>query len=205
MQQKSPMTDTKKYLIVFPFSCKERTGYIIEKFFSDTTDFSHITHLASRWTGIEDFRIKLIMHRRKPVILPSSYSLKSFAAKIVQDHTEYRLISLIEQFLMLLELCGDMAGKTGINVVSLATRIKSFIKDFKVSHERFDFNDWFSEIQKYPWRYQENKYVVEQAFNVMQKYQNNLENNHLVDEDDLYKIAAEKIKDMNFDTVLLDG
>ncbi|MGC8804720.1 MAG: PD-(D/E)XK nuclease family protein, partial [Candidatus Ratteibacteria bacterium] len=199
------MTGTKKYLIIFPFSYKERTEYIVEKFFGDTIDFSRVTHLTSRWTRIEDFRIKLAMCKKKPSILPASYSLKAFAAKIVQDYTEHRLISQIEQLLLIMELCGQMVVKTGINAVSLATRIKSFIKDFKLSHEKLDFDGWFSEIQKYPWRYQENKNVVEQAFNVMKQYQNKLENNRLVDEDDLYRIAAEKVQDMNFDTVLLDG
>ncbi|HOK80310.1 MAG TPA: PD-(D/E)XK nuclease family protein [bacterium] len=199
------MTETKKYLVVFPFSYKGRTEYIVEKFFDDKVDFSHIIHLTSRWTRIEDFRIKLAIAKKTPLILPSSYSLKSFAAKVVQDYTPYRLISQIEQILLLTELCDQMAKKTGISAVSLATRIKSLIKDFKVSHERIDFDRWLSEIQKYPWRYQENKRIVEQAFDVMKQYQNKLENNRLVDEDDLYRIAAEKVKEMNFDTVFLEG
>lgn len=197
--------NNKRYLVLFPFSFKERTSFIIENFFKDTNDFSSVLHLTSRWTRIEDFRTRLFLCKKRPIIPPESFSLKGFAGKIVQEQTNYRLISSIEQFLMILELCQQMAEKLSINPVSLATRLKSFIKDFKVSCENFDFSIWNDEIEKFPWRYEQNKETVKLAVEVMQNYQNHLEKNFLVDEDDLYRVAAAQIEKMKFDTVILEG
>ncbi|MCM8764331.1 MAG: PD-(D/E)XK nuclease family protein [Candidatus Omnitrophica bacterium] len=195
----------RKVLVVFPFSSRNRTQYIIEKFFKERTDFSSVIHLTSRWARIEDFRTRLFLCIKKPIIPPASFSLKAFAAKIVQEHSQYRLISSIEQILILLKICSRVAEKTMIDPVSLAVKLKSFIKDFKVSWEAPAFDFWLAEVKRYPWKYEENKNVAIQALYIMREYQNYLEENMLVDEDDLYTVASEHLGKNNFDIVLLEG
>ncbi len=195
----------KRYLVLLPFFYKNRTGFIVEKFFDTTSDFSSVLHLTSRWTRIDDFRTRLYLLKKKPLIPPCSYSLKAFAGKIVQEKTGYRLISGIEQLLILLDLCGELAAKRKMSFVSLAEKVRSFIKDFKVSHEKFEFELWMDEIEKYPWKYEENRDLVKEVMKIMQNYQNFLEEKSLVDEDDLYRIASDYIEDLNFNTVLLEG
>lgn len=195
----------KKILIVFPFSFLNRTQYIIEKFFHDSVDFSSVLHLTSRWARIDDFRTRLILTKARAVIPPVSYSLKSFAGKIVQDYSNYRVISGIEQFLILLNLSIPISEKININPVSFASKIRSFIKDFKVGCEKIDFDLWLKEINSYPWKYEENKSIVEKAFTIMMQYQEYLEKNNLVDEDDLYRVATQAIEGMKFQNVLIEG
>lgn len=195
----------KNYLVIFPFSFRNRTTYIVERFFKNTTDFSSVVHLSSRWTRIEDFKTRLYLHRKKSVISPSSFSLKAFAAKIVQEQTECRLISGVEQFLILVELCLPVAEKFKIDPVSFATKLRIFIKDFKVSHEKLDFNFFYDTINNYQWKYDENKDILSHAFKVMENYQQILKDNLFVDEDDLYNIATPYVEKIKFDTVLLEG
>ncbi|MCM8817674.1 MAG: PD-(D/E)XK nuclease family protein [Candidatus Omnitrophica bacterium] len=195
----------KSYLVVFPFYVRDRTSYIAEKFFKDTKDFSCVLHLSSKWTKIDDFRTRLYLCKKTPIIPPSSFSLKAFAAKIVQEQSQYRLISGVEQFLILLKLCLPMAEKIEMEPVSLATKLKSFVKDFKVSHEKLDFGFLFDTINSYQWKYDENKELVIMACRIMEEYQNFLVKNNLADEDDLYSIATSYVGKMKFDTVLLEG
>ncbi len=197
--------ENKRCLVVFPFSFTGRTRYIIEKFFRDGFDFSGVIHLTSRWTRIEDFRTRMALSLKRPVIPPTSFSLKSFAGKIVNEKTSYRLISPVEQFLILFKLSAPVSEKIKINPVAFATVLRLFIKDFKVSHERFDFDAWFNEIDRYPWKYEDNRTPVKNALRIMGTYQDFLEKNNLADEDDLYRIAAEHLDDFHFDTVLLEG
>lgn len=196
--------ESEKILVLLPFFSK-KTSYIVEKFFKERMDFSSVTHLTSRWSRIEDFRARLYLCKKMPIIPPASFSLKAFAAKIVQERSQYRLISSVEQILILLDLCATLAKKTTIDPVSLAVRLKAFIKDFKVSCEVPGFDLWLDEINEYPWKYEENKNIAIQALNVMQKYQNYLKENMLVDEDDLYTVASEHIEKNGIDTVLLEG
>ncbi len=197
--------EKEKFLIVFPFSFRNRTSFLVEKFFKNTDDFSSVLHLSSRWTRIDDFRTHIYLCKGRAIIPPSSFSLKAFAAKIVQEQTQYRLISGIEQVLILIRLCSPVAGNMNIDPVSIAIKLRSFIKDFKVSHEKLDFEFLFDTVNDYQWKYDENKKVVLHAFEIMKKYQHFLEENSLVDEDDLYGIAAGHLEKMKFDTVLLEG
>ncbi|MCX7706131.1 MAG: PD-(D/E)XK nuclease family protein [bacterium] len=195
----------EKYLIVFPFSCRNRTAYLLERFFRETTDFSSVLHLTSRWSKIEDFRTQLYLYKKRPLIPPASFSLKSFASRIVNEYTDYRLISTVEQFLLLLEFCLPVAEKRGITPVSFAIKLKTFIKDFKVSHEKLEFKSLLDIINNYQWRYEENKNLIIQAFEIMEKYQQFLKHNRLIDEDDVYQIASQYVEKIKLNTVLLEG
>ncbi|HRV04232.1 MAG TPA: PD-(D/E)XK nuclease family protein [Candidatus Ratteibacteria bacterium] len=194
-----------RYLLVFPFSFDNRTGYIVEKFFKDKIDFSNVIHLTSRQARIADFRTRLALSIKKPIIPPASFPIKAFAAKVVNEKTKYRLISPIEQILILFNLSRTISGNMNVNPVTFSILLRLFIKDFKVSHEEFDFDLWIDKVDKYPWKYEDNKSIVKEALKIMEKYQEILERDNLIDEDDLYRISEEHLGDLHFDTVLLDG
>ena len=92
-----------------------------------------------------------------------------------------------------------------VSPVSMAAKLHDFIKDFKVSHPVLDIPSYRKEVERFPWKYAQNKNLIFLAFDVIERYQEFLSVNALTDEDDVYTVAAGCLKDLSFDTLIIDG
>jgi CRISPR/Cas system-associated exonuclease Cas4 (RecB family) len=198
-----------KKLIIFPFDFINKTDYIINKFlFSENNNFSSVLYLTSKQTKIEDFKFHLWKIKQKPLILPQCFTLKSFAAKIVEENSSYKIINSIEEFFIiyqLLENYNEIYKLNEINPISFTEKLIGFIKDIKISHSQIDHQFYKKEISQYPWKYPQNKDMVMFALDILEKYQDYLSKNFLADENDLYKISSENIITSEYQTLLIDG
>jgi len=197
--------ENRRVLVEFPFSYPGRMKYLVHNFLPEGNDFSRILHLTSHAPGIEDFRMQLWRALNKPVILPESYTLKGFAAKIVGQHSSRRLIGNIERYLILYRLCAPLAQVTGSSQVSIASQITGFVRDFKTSHSTLDFQLYRSKVSSYRWNYQQNQAAIEGALDILEKYQAYLNENSLCDEDDVYIYAGDCLDRTSYDMLVLDG
>ena len=192
------------HLVLFPFSFYGKTRYLIETYLKGK-NLQSLVYLTAHTGKIVDFKTELFLTLKAPVP-PDTFTLRSLAKKLVEEHSSKRLISSVEKYIRLVRLVSRCSPDIpGFSLLGMVTAISQFIREIKV-HSSVSQLDWiFSRVASYPWKYEESKKKAMVAVKIFSAYQNELEKENLLDQEDIYRQATSYVKHLPYSHFLVEG
>ncbi|MCK9265640.1 PD-(D/E)XK nuclease family protein [bacterium] len=194
-----------KTLITFPFNFKDKTEFLLNRLNGDPLE---TLYLAPHISKLEDFKLKYHYSNPNQSLLPSTHTLKTLGIKLINEYSDFRIISEIEKYIIILTILQEKRETilSELNLTGLSLSILQFIKDIKISGESgIDTKKIKDGIEKYNWKFEDNLKIILEAINVMEKYEDYLEKNKLIDSEDIYLKASGFINNISSKKLLVEG
>jgi len=193
-----------KKIFLFPLNYKHKTEFLLQEI-EKLNILNEFTYISSNFCKVQDFKLKFY-NKFKNHILPETFTLKSFAIKIINENSPKKIISEIEKYLILLELVKNKKkGNLLYQDEGFTKVVLNFIREIKISFEKIEISKIKKEINDFSWKFENNKKNVEFALNVFEEYENYLEKKNFIDNENIYKEAVKYIKNYSIRNLVFEN
>ena len=191
-----------KKIFLFPLNFKNKTEFLLEEI-KKSNILENFIYITSNFCKVQDFKLRFY-NKLSHYILPKTFTLKSFAVKIVNENSSKKVISEIEKYLIILELIKNKRDKNLYYTdEGFAKVISNFIKEVKIS--KIQISEIQKAIDNFIWKYQDNKKNIEFALRIFDEYENYLSRKNFIDNEDIYDEAIKYIKKYDFRNVVIEN
>jgi len=193
-----------KKIFLLPLNLKNKTEFLLSQINHLNLNQNFI-YITSNFCKVQDFKLKFYNHFKNS-FLPPTFTLKSFASKIVEEKSSKKIISDLEKFLIIFEIIKK--EKKDFQLYSdegFAKILTNFIKELKISSIN---GVKLSEIKKTvlnsSLRFENHKKNIEFAFNVFEKYEDYLKKKNLIDIEDIYNEALNHFEE-SYNSIIFEN
>ncbi len=191
-----------KKLIIFPFSYKGKSEFILKNFIKEE---EKTILIYSNFSKIKEVK-KLYSNFLQKNLLPEILTIKALARQLVEENSEKNIVDELERFTIILKIINKAGKLQDISIAGMSEGINNLIKDLKTSFEITpDYEIILKEINNYPWRFEKNKNDLLFAFNVIRTYENYLKEKNLIDIDDIYKESEKYISQIKKERLIIEN
>ncbi|MCS7181050.1 MAG: hypothetical protein NZ891_06850, partial [bacterium] len=193
-----------KKLFLYPLNFKDKTSFLLSQI--EKLNFTpNFVYFTSNFCKIQDFKYHYY-EQFKNTILPSTYTLKSFALNILEENSPKKIISDIEKYLLILEIVKKKKKKITYTDEGISKVIHNFFKELKISSLKGEKISIVKKaISDFPWKYEENRKNIEFAVEVFEEYENLLLRKNMIDLEDIYEEGVEYLLNKNLENIIIEN
>ncbi|HOK57193.1 MAG TPA: PD-(D/E)XK nuclease family protein [bacterium] len=195
----------KKKIFLLPLNLKNKTKFLLSQI--DKLNLANnFIYITSNFCKVQDFKLNFYNYFKNSA-LPFSFTLKSFASKIISEKSSKKIISDVERFLIIIDIIKKEKKEKfyGYTDEGFAKIVLNFIKELKISSiQKVKLSEVKNIISGFPFKFENHKKNIELALNLFEEYENYLYKRNLIDIEDIYDEATNHLTE-NYESIIFEN